>query len=95
MFGGASFNERADFMEARMRWPASFYAVQFQENSVWAGLKNETLSPMVSRLTGGRKKLEEVIATACLGFNTTTIMDGSSNPRLKRYIDRDSASTCR
>ena len=97
-FGGASFKGNADFTRVSlskdtdfgnvlMARPANFIGIHFHENTVLAGLKNDVLSPMVKRLTAGRKRLKERPVTNFLEFNTATVMNGASNPRFKRYVD--------
>jgi len=86
-FNGAKFGLSARLAGAVMDRPASFADVSFDENTVWAGLKNEILYRAVKRLTRGKIKLSKRPVTDFSDFNTTTVMDGSSNPRLRRYID--------
>ena len=94
----ATFSENVDFMEAHMERPANFRDVQFQENTVFVGLWNDVFWPifgfilwlflrLISLLRRRRTRLPKWPVTGFQGFNTTTIMDGSSNPYLKRYID--------
>jgi len=86
-FRYATFNVRAHFVKTTMKYPASFLSVRFRENAVRAGLKNHILCPFVKWLTRGRVNLSERPVTDFSEFNTSTIMDGSTNPYLKRYID--------
>ena len=81
------------FDEVRMEFPAVFYRARLRENIVWAGLWNEIVSRIIRRivwlLTVGKIKLllPWIRVTEVESFNTTTAMDGSSNPYLKRYIE--------
>lgn len=90
-FGSADFSVRANFFGTHMKHPAGFKSVRFQKNKVFAGLWNHILRPLFWPITWfltiGKVKLSEKPVTDFSRFNTTTIMDGSSNPYLKRYID--------
>jgi len=86
-FNGAKFSLSARFAGAVMDRPVSFADVSFDENTVRAGLKNDILCPIVEWLTRSKIKLSKRPVTSFSEFNTTAVMDGSSNPYLKRYID--------
>lgn len=86
-FLSAQFSKSANFLYVKMDYPANFAEVGFHENTVRVGLKNYILCPFVSWLTRGKVKLSKRPETDFSNFNTETIMDGSSNPYLKRYID--------
>jgi len=98
-FSSATFNIGADFSGATMKHPANFADVHFRENRAREGLWNEILRPMcwgfLWLLFLGRtwknvwKRVREwkLPVTDFYSFNTTTMMDASSNPYLKRYID--------
>lgn len=86
-FDGSSFADELLFRETIMSPPANFYGVNFCRNTVWAGLKNEILCPMVKFLTRGRRKCLRLTVTDFSQFNTATMIEGNSNPYLKRYID--------
>ena len=92
-FSYARFVTAVVFDEVSMRFPAVFYRVRLRENTVWAGLWNEIVSRIIRRivwvLTVGKIKLllPWIRVTEVESFNTTTAMDGSSNPYLKRYIE--------
>lgn len=90
-FGSATFARGVYFSYVTMERPANFSNVHFRENTVFTGLWNRILRPLcwpiVWLLTIGRKKLPKYPVTDFSKFNTTTVMDGSSNPYLKRYID--------
>ena len=91
-FHGASFAGRTDFDKASFEWsdpkfsqvemksPASFAGVRIRENTVWSGLRNEILCRV-------KKALPKKPITDVYSINTETVIDGSSNPYLKRYID--------
>jgi hypothetical protein len=74
-----------------MERPASFAEVDFREKKVLVGLWNHILHPIcrpvVWTLTIGKIKLPKRMVTDFSGFNTEKVMDGSSNPYLKRYIN--------
>jgi hypothetical protein len=63
-----------------MEHPANFQGVHFRENTVSAGLWNEVLCRIV-------KFMPKRTMTDFYQFDTGSIMDGSSNPYLRRYID--------
>ena len=97
-FFRARFSGDANFMQAHMEWPANFAGVCFKENKVLVGLWNNVFRPIfrfvlkpvlwaISQLRGTTTDLPEKLVTDFRGFNTTTMMDASSNPYLKRYID--------
>lgn len=90
-FTEVQFSNSAKFLGASLRHPASFGNVKYDENTVPRGLWNYILHPRLWRivwlLTLGRIKLKKLPVTDFHNLNTTTVMDGSSNPRLKRYID--------
>lgn len=77
-FHGATFYDLTEFIDVKMEYPGDFSDVQFKENTVCKGLWN---------LTFGRIKRLHCTITEFIGFNTATVMDGASNPYLKRYID--------
>ena len=90
-FSEATFRRRALFNGTTMKHPANFSNVRFPENTVFVGLWNHILHPLcwpiVWLLTIGKKKLWKRMVTDFLDFNTAVVMDGSSNPYLKRYIE--------
>jgi len=77
-FSKAIFNSHVAFNNTKMEKPANFSDVKFGENTIFKGLWN---------ITFGRIKRLYWAVTDFSEFNTTTVMDGSSNPYLKRYID--------
>ena len=76
----ATFTVEARFHRTSMARPASFEGVRFRENTVTAGLWNNVASRII-------RFLPKKVVTDFLQFDTGSIMDGSSNPFLKRYID--------
>jgi len=76
----ATFTESARFLRTSIEHPASFQGVRFRENTVLAGLWNNVFRRIL-------RNLPERTVTDFSQFNTGSIMDGSSNPYLKRYID--------
>lgn len=85
-FWETEFYGEAQFAGAFAERPASFSDVKFRENTVLAGLWNYVARPslnLLARLIS--RELPERKITTFLGLNTT-IMDGASNPWLKRYI---------
>lgn len=87
----ATFEMNAHFSNTRMKYPANFRGVDYKANTVFAGLWNcfirLLLYPIVWLLTIGKVRLPKRIVTKFIGFNTSAVMDGSSNPYLKRYIN--------
>jgi uncharacterized protein YjbI with pentapeptide repeats len=79
-FIDATFTKSVIFLRTSMEHPASFQGVRFRENTVFAGLWNNVFRRMV-------KNLPERTVTDFSQLDTNSIMDGSSNPYLKRYID--------
>jgi len=92
-FGGATvfidstFVERAKFLRTSMSSPASFEGAKYRENTVLAGLWNDVLCSLVSFVTINKINLPRKTVTDFIQFDTGSIMDGSSNPYLRRYID--------
>ena len=76
----ATFTESARFLRTSVKHPASFQGIHFRENTVLAGLWNNVFRRVM-------KGLPERTVTDFSQFDTVSIMDGSSNPYLKRYID--------
>jgi len=76
-FARATFGEVAYFQNVAMAHPADFEEVSFKENTLFRGVCNAILGII------GR----EMPVTKFYNFNTEVVMDGSSNPWLKRYID--------
>ncbi len=89
----AEFSEDAIvyFWAVAMGRPASFADVMFSENTTLVGLWNDILHPLVWPIvwlfTGGKVKIRKKEVTSFWDMNTTVVMDGASNPYLKRYID--------
>ncbi len=86
-FIAATFNTGASFSGVTMEHPANFADVHFRENTVRKRLWDYILRPVLWFITIGKVKLSKKPITDFSGFNTTTVMDASSNPYLKRYID--------
>ena len=87
LFWEVTFNEVTDFNGAVLNQPASFMGVDFRENTVFVGLWNDILCPIVQFITMRKVKLKRRIVTDFISMDTATVMDGSSNPHLKRYIE--------
>ena len=91
VFDSATFGKKVDFSPITMKYPASFAEVRFSENTVPVGLWNHILRPLfhpiVWLLTVGKLRLSDKMVTDFSNFNTTTVMDSTSNPYLKQYID--------
>lgn len=87
LFWEVSFNTGADFNGTIMNQPASFMDVSFREKTVFVGLWNDVLRPTVKFITAGRVQLTKKVVTHFLSMDTATVMDGASNPYLKRYIN--------
>ncbi|HGE70937.1 TPA: hypothetical protein ENX78_08890 [Candidatus Poribacteria bacterium] len=86
-FAGSSFNRSATFLWTAMKHPANFQGVRFCEGKLRSLIWNQIICPSVSKVTFGKLKLRSYSITDFSEFNTATIMDSSSNPYLKRYID--------
>ena len=94
-FWNAAFSEHTEarFAGVSMERPADFADVEFRENKVLSGLWNDALRPLIRPvvwlLTVGKLDLREKVfpVTGFWDMNTTVVMDGASNPYLKRYID--------
>ncbi len=97
-FRTATFGEAVNFLQTTMKHPANFAGVDYRPNSTLAGVWNYILRPLfwcifspillpIELLTKGKVKLPKKTVTDFSNFNTTTIMDSSSNPYFKRYID--------
>jgi len=78
-FSGASFRQTANFAGVMMKYPASFAEVDIDENTTKIGLYND--------IRCRKKPLSKKPVTDIYSINTETVIDGSSNPYLKRYID--------
>lgn len=91
LFMAARFNHSASFDEARFTFPGDFGWVSIVENTVWRGLWNYIVRPLISPIawlfTFGKCNLPNATVTDIFSINTNTMMDSSRNPRLKRYID--------
>ena len=87
VFIDATFVEKAKFLRTSMASPASFEGAKYRENTVIAGLWNDVFCSLMSFVTGGKLKLPKRTVTDFYQFDTGSIMDGSSNPYLRRYID--------
>ena len=79
-FIGATFTEESRFLRTYLERPASFQGVSIRENTVAAGFWNNVLRKVL-------RFLPERTITDFSQLDTGSIMDGSSNPFLKRYID--------
>ncbi len=98
-FGMAGFNQYVNFREASFNHPARFAKVVILENTTRRGLRNYIVAPLIvwliAKIRRGqsekqKKALEERLkrtVTDVYDINTATVMDTSSNPYLKRYID--------
>lgn len=86
-FSYAKFGSRVSFRAAYMKRVADFAHVVYDKNNLRSGLQNEILCRIVNKLTNNKIQLSERQVTKFDGFNTATLMDGASNPYLKRYID--------
>ena len=86
-FSETNFLKDVYFGGAKFEKPGNFAGARVYKNTVGAGLKNNILCPIVKWGTRGKKELQKIPVTRLLEFNTQTMMDSSSNPRLKRYID--------
>lgn len=85
-FMGAKFGGEGRFAAACFERPATFADVQFRENTVFAGLWNHILQPLlrpIGRLVG--VKINKRTTTTFLGLHTE-MMDGTTNRYLVRYI---------
>ncbi len=123
-FREATFEVNADFDNTRMKYPANFAGVNYNESTICAGMWNDIIRPMCwgclwflgrnicilwkkvqakERIPTDFSRISKFICDVCdvwekvrrnrwavtdfSNVNTTTIIDGSSNPWLKRYID--------
>ena len=98
LFMGATFSEEADFSDATfgvlasfvnvaIERQANFASVRFREEVVLVGLWNYIMQPILCGITRLlRVDIPEITVTSFSAFNTS-VMDGSSNPYLKRYIE--------
>ena len=87
LFWDTAFNETTDFNSTVLNKPASFTGATFRENTVFVGLWNDILCPTIQSITAGKANLTKKVVTDFSALDTATVMDGSSNPHLKRYID--------
>ena len=87
VFIDATFVEKAKFLRTSMTSPASFEGVKCRENTVISGLWNDVFCLTLKFVTAGKLKVPTFTVTDFYQFDTGSIMDGSSNPFLKRYID--------
>jgi hypothetical protein len=78
LFSGAEFKLDVSFRRVIMAYPASFYNVKFRENTVCRGLWNNTVGRTIKRLSTPVSNFD---------MDTNVVMDASTNPYLKRYID--------
>jgi len=93
-FVKATFKRVANFRRAEFGKPGYFGDVKICENTVGRGLWKYILYPLFWWLwpviwffTIGKVYLRETSVTDVYRINTNTVMDTSTNPRLKRYID--------
>jgi uncharacterized protein YjbI with pentapeptide repeats len=86
-FAGSSFNKSAIFLWTAMKHPANFQGVQFREGKLRSLIWNHIVYPVLKTITFGKARLHRLQITDFSEFNTATVMDSSSNPYLKRYID--------
>lgn len=93
-FARATFKRLANFRGAEFRKPGSFTDVKICENTVGRGLWKYILRPLfwwswpvVWFFTIGKVDLRETSITDIYKINTSTVIDTSTNSRLKRYID--------
>jgi hypothetical protein len=74
-----------------MKHPANFANVHFRENTVRKRFWDYILRPIlwlpIWLITIGKVKLSRKPITDFYMLNTTTVMNASSNPYLRRYID--------
>ena len=77
----------ANFREASFEIAANFRGVQVQRNTISAGLKNEILCPVMRFMTIGKVMPSRTSVTDVYSINTEVVMDGASNPSLKRYVE--------
>jgi len=91
-FSGAYFEKTADFGAVKIKYPAAFARVHIHEKTVcravlWNWVFRRLLRVPIWLVTIGKIRLPKATFTDVSSINTTTVMDASSNPRLKRYID--------
>lgn len=86
-FAGCGFNRSATFLWTTMKHPANFQGVHFCEGKLHSLIWNNLLRPFIKAITFGKVVLRSYPITDFSEFNTSSIMDTSSNPYLKRYID--------
>ncbi|MBI1924102.1 pentapeptide repeat-containing protein [Candidatus Poribacteria bacterium] len=90
-FRNTAFGEGAYFDDVAIEMPANFANVCFRENTVLAGLWNHILRPVFCPImwliSWGKVELPKKEVTNFSGVNTITLMNGASNPYLKRYIE--------
>ena len=92
-FTGSKFEKFGpNFKAASMKYKTDFSGVHINENTLKAGFWNYLihpwLKPLIYFISFHRIKLNRVIVTNFTdGFNTVEVMDGSTNPYLKRYIE--------
>jgi hypothetical protein len=86
-FAGSSFNKSAIFLWTAMKHPANFQGVQFCEGKLRYLIWNHIVYPSLKLITFNKARLHRYSITDFSEFNTATVMDGSSNPYLRRYID--------
>ena len=86
-FLDVTFTVSAKFLRTAMELPANFEGVHYRENTVISGLWNDVFCRIISFVTWHKLNIPKRLVTDFSQFNTGNIMDGSSNPYLKRYID--------
>ncbi len=86
-FLDVTFTVSAYFLRTAMELPANFEGVHYRENTVISGLWNNVFCQIISFVTWHKLNLPKRLVTDFSRFDTGNIMDGSSNPYLKRYID--------
>jgi len=87
VFAGCTFTGQTIFARTSMEQPASFEDAKFRENTVIAGLWNNVFRTMVRLISFRKLNLPEITVTDFSQLDTGNILDASTNPYLKRYID--------
>jgi len=98
VFTDSKFEKTAIFDKARLKYPANFANVDLKKDTVLKGLWNNIIAPPIAWFVAKARRMQpeerqqlkerlETTVTDVYSINTGTVMDASTNPYLKRYID--------
>ncbi|MBD3184123.1 hypothetical protein GF312_17695 [Candidatus Poribacteria bacterium] len=75
------------FRRASLELPANFEGVNYHENTVISGFWNDVICNIISFITRDKLNLPRRTVTDFYQLDTGIILDSSTNPYLKRYIN--------